>query len=109
MQEIQMKLQIEICQPSRPGFVDFLLRGKRNPHERRRYAGDASAIAPDVAPLIRATLAALIRINRHCEPTGRANARPMTGSAKQSIEQNRERVDCFVAALLAMTTNPRRT
>src|SRR5258706_15709936 len=23
---------------------------------------------------------------RHCEPTGRANARPMTGSAKQSIE-----------------------
>jgi hypothetical protein len=24
-------------------------------------------------------------INRHCEPTGRANARPMTGSAKQSI------------------------
>jgi hypothetical protein len=23
--------------------------------------------------------------HRHCEPTGRANARPMTGSAKQSI------------------------
>jgi hypothetical protein len=23
-------------------------------------------------------------IIRHCEPTGRANARPMTGSAKQS-------------------------
>jgi hypothetical protein len=22
---------------------------------------------------------------RHCEPTGRTNARPMTGSAKQSI------------------------
>jgi hypothetical protein len=22
---------------------------------------------------------------RHCEPTGRANARPMTGSAKQSV------------------------
>jgi hypothetical protein len=22
---------------------------------------------------------------RHCEPTGRANARPMTGSAKQSM------------------------
>jgi hypothetical protein len=21
-------------------------------------------------------------VNRHCEPTGRANARPMTGSAK---------------------------
>ena len=37
---------------------------------------------------------------RHCEPTGRANARPITGSAKQSIEQKRS-VDCFAA--LAMT------
>jgi hypothetical protein len=27
---------------------------------------------------------------RHCEPTGRANARPMTGSAKQSIAQQKE-------------------
>src|SRR5260221_9027712 len=26
----------------------------------------------------------VILIHRHCEPTGRANARPMTGSAKQS-------------------------
>jgi hypothetical protein len=26
-------------------------------------------------------------LNRHCEPPGRANARPMTGSAKQSIWQ----------------------
>src|ERR1700716_2968576 len=30
----------------------------------------------DAAPRVR---------DRHCEPTGRANARPMTGSAKQSI------------------------
>jgi len=29
--------------------------------------------------------------NHHCEPTGRANARPMTGSAKQSIAPHRER------------------
>src|SRR5258708_2237354 len=28
-----------------------------------------------------------IRISRHCEPTGRAKRRPMTGSAKQSIPQ----------------------
>jgi hypothetical protein len=35
---------------------------------------------------------------RHCEPTGRANARPMTGSAKQSIEQQERKMDCFVAA-----------
>jgi hypothetical protein len=44
---------------------------------------------------------------RHCEPTGRANARPMTGSAKQSISPRKERkqsisprkerMDCFVA------------
>jgi hypothetical protein len=33
---------------------------------------------------------------RHCEPTGRANARPMTGSAKQSI-RSKGKVDCFVA------------
>src|ERR1700675_1261520 len=41
--------------------------------------------------------------HRHCEPPGRANARPMTGSAKQSISPRKERIDCFVAALLAMT------
>src|SRR6266702_8887948 len=39
--------------------------------------------------------------HRHCEPTGRANARPMTGSAKQSISPREERMDCFAA--LAMT------
>src|SRR5258708_2422535 len=27
---------------------------------------------------------------RHCEPTGRANARPMTGSAKQSTARQRQ-------------------
>ena len=36
--------------------------------------------------------------NRHCEPTGRANARSMTGSAKQSIKRRKERMDCFVAS-----------
>jgi hypothetical protein len=29
-------------------------------------------------------------VDRHCEPTGRANARPMTGSAKQSMPQHVE-------------------
>src|SRR6266478_8631535 len=53
--------------------------------------------------------------DRHCEePTGRANARPMTGSAtKQSIVTVALAVDCFaslamtvsVALLLTMTTN----
>jgi hypothetical protein len=38
---------------------------------------------------------------RHREPTGRANARPMTGSAKQSILSLCREVDCF--ASLAMT------
>ncbi len=32
-----------------------------------------------------------------------AKRRPMTGSAKQSIAQQKGRVDCFVASLLAMT------
>src|SRR6266446_2577223 len=43
-----------------------------------------------------------VTLFRHCEPTGHANACPMTGSAKQSIQQTR-RLDCFVATLLAMT------
>src|SRR5713101_7165586 len=34
--------------------------------------------------------------SRHCEPTGRANARPMTGSAKQSILSLRGAMDCIV-------------
>ena len=43
---------------------------------------------------------------RHCEPTGRANARPLTGSAKQSMSPRKGRMDCFVALLLAMTAEP---
>src|SRR6185437_15360501 len=39
---------------------------------------------------------------RHCEPTGRANARSITGSAKQS-RTTISRLDCLVATLLAMT------
>jgi hypothetical protein len=36
--------------------------------------------------------------HRHCEPTGRANARPMTGSAKQpSFLFAALKLDCFVA------------
>jgi hypothetical protein len=34
-----------------------------------------------------------------------AKRRPMTGSAKQSISPRKGRMDCFVASLLAMTTN----
>ncbi len=46
-------------------------------------------------------------LDRHCEePTGRANARPMTGSAtKQSILSLRGEMDCF--ASLAMTAEKR--
>jgi hypothetical protein len=39
--------------------------------------------------------------NPHCEPTGRASARPMTGSATQSMRQQKARVECV--AELAMT------
>jgi len=41
--------------------------------------------------------------HRHCEPTGRANARPMIGSAKQSIPQLGERWIALSLTLLAMT------
>jgi hypothetical protein len=46
-----------------------------------------------------------LEFHRHCEePTGRANARPMTGSAtKQSILSLRGEMDCFAA--LAMTAS----
>jgi hypothetical protein len=40
---------------------------------------------------------------RHCEPTGRANARPMTGSAKQSISPLAALWIASSQALLAMT------
>src|SRR5712675_573967 len=52
---------------------------------------------------------------RRCEPTGRANARRraprrsnpclsvIASAAKQSISLRKERLDCFVASLLAMT------
>jgi hypothetical protein len=37
--------------------------------------------------------------SRHCEPTGRANARPMTGFRKATTAS--EKIDGFVALLLA--------
>ena len=44
---------------------------------------------------------------RHCEPTGRANARPMTGSAKQSsfLSESDKKEEWIASsqALLAMT------
>jgi hypothetical protein len=69
---------------------------------------DAARIAHD-APVLterRITPSAPIRPTgspRHCEPTGRANARPMTGSAKQSIFQFAEAWIASSLALLAMT------
>jgi len=36
------------------------------------------------------TLSAAFSFSRHCEPPGRANARPMTGSAKQSMRRQRK-------------------
>ena len=36
--------------------------------------------------------------HRHCEPPGRAYARPMINSAKQSIVPCKEKMDCFVAS-----------
>jgi hypothetical protein len=39
---------------------------------------------------------------RHCEPTGRSNARPMTGSAKQSRAAKKDWIASSLT-LLAMT------
>jgi hypothetical protein len=45
-----------------------------------------------------------VRANaRHCEPTGRANARPMTGSAKQSSRAAKRFWIASSLSLLAMT------
>src|SRR5205085_11475690 len=40
--------------------------------------------------------------SRHCEPTGRANARPMTGSAKQSTLRF-VAMDCFAALAMMVS------
>src|SRR6266852_1494980 len=45
----------------------------------------------------------------HCEPTGRANARPMTGSAKQSISPRKGRMDCFAALAMTVSCDHRAT
>jgi hypothetical protein len=49
-----------------------------------RVEFDISAACP-----VRGTRGHVRSEPRHCEPTGRANARPMTGSAKQSIVPSR--------------------
>src|SRR5712691_6960092 len=72
----------------------------RRTHRLQSRASYAELIVRRARPVDRLR-EALHRPRRHCEPTGRANARPMTGSAKQSILPRKERMDCFAA--LAMT------
>jgi hypothetical protein len=45
---------------------------------------------------------------RHCEPTGRANARPMTGSAKQSIAPRKRRDGLLPPSLAELRRTSRR-
>jgi hypothetical protein len=47
--------------------------------------------------------------DRHCQPTGRANARPTAGSAKQSISPLAEAWIASSLSLLAMTADSRFT
>jgi len=98
---------------------DVVLRESSDARVNRRVdkmpnSGSATQMIPE-----RCTTATVIdpifrHAPRHCEPTGRASARPMTGSAKQSIARaviasaakqsiapQQERMDCF--APLAMT------
>src|SRR3954454_15252919 len=41
---------------------------------------------------------------RHCEPTGRREA-PPDDRLREAIHRRKNRLDCFVATLLAMTAN----
>jgi hypothetical protein len=89
---------------------DVVLRESSDARVNRRVdkmpnSGAARQMIPE-----RCTTATVIdrifrHVPRHCKPTGRANARPMTGSAKQSILPRKERMDCFAA--LAMTVSGR--
>src|SRR5258706_7436854 len=85
-------------------------RSTISPFSRQVGRGDRESCAASA----RASLSQNFRFNfqtaksqelytRHCEPTGRANARQMTGSAKQSTTRATVKMDCFVALLLAMT------
>jgi predicted lipase len=42
------------------------------------------------------------KFRRHCEPTGRREA-PPDDRLREAIQGLQERLDCFIAALLAMT------
>jgi hypothetical protein len=54
--------------------------------------------------VLRSFASSLPNCGRHGEPPGRANARAVIASAaKQSMPPRKERMDCFVALLLAMT------
>jgi hypothetical protein len=57
------------------------------------WTGSISLIGFDKSAVWRKGREGAIRRDRHYEPTGRANARPMTGSAKQSMLQRKESVD----------------
>ncbi len=64
-----------------------------------RISARCARLSGTTKPIFRCGLA----YQRHCEPTGRAYARPMTGSAKQSSFAETSKLDCFAASLLAMT------
>src|ERR1700737_453936 len=87
--------------PQRNGVLDWRLRSVPP-----RTSACICPTAWTISPRIRRSFAIFRRSSgessaRPCEPTGRANARPMAGSAKQST--HKVSVDCFVASLLAMT------
>src|SRR3979411_2813086 len=84
-------------QRRRPGFRahEIIQLGQLDPGRRPLKATPISCSAICTAielepgakyrvSMSEAWLARRLRLFRHCEPTGRANARPMTGSAKQS-------------------------
>jgi hypothetical protein len=77
----------------------------RSPHEYSDMR-DRCKLDQDVALHVRARLACESKANCSIVIASQrvgAKRRPMTGSAKQSMPRSKERMDCFVATLLAMT------
>jgi hypothetical protein len=89
-----------LCMTDTGGWVpDRVRSGQRFALPAARFSGTTSNYFVFPIQISNSTITF-----RHCEPTGRANARPMTGSAKQSIEPCKERMDCFVACALRNDT-----
>src|SRR5260370_39957030 len=75
---------------------------QNNPGSGAKKVALIEGLNPEWTALYAALWSNCPNLSRHCEPTGRANARPMTGSAKQSMARKKESEDCLVASAFAL-------